>query len=96
MNNKPPVTPLLLYVTILGRYLESCELANKKCVTEATHRKTQTPIVAKQSSNRKGKTLLPSEWSCAFTELISDDNKKRVQHPLGIKLSFSLFCSVWL
>ena len=44
--------------------------------------KNATPIVAKQSPNRKGKPLLPSEWSCAFTELLSDDNQKGYNIPL--------------
>ncbi len=36
-----------------------------------------------------------SEWSYVFTELISDNKYKRVQYPLGKKMSFPLFSFVW-
>ena len=51
MNNKLLVTPMLLSVTIVIDIHQIADLQIKKCVTEATHRKTQTPIVAKQISS---------------------------------------------
>ena len=68
MNNKLPVTPLLLSVTIVIDIHQTADLQIKKCVTEATHRKTQTPIVAKQNSSMTGFPIQQLDGICAFTK----------------------------
>ncbi len=65
----------------------------KKCDNRSRRtEKRNPPIVAKQSSNRKGNPCYHPSGSCVFTELEPDGNRKRVQYPLVIRLFPILLC----
>ena len=50
----------------------------KKCGNRSHRTEKRNPDCRQTKPKQKRKTLLPSEWSCVFTELLSDDNQKRV------------------